>query len=187
MQIYAAQALADVEEARSALSSGNSVQVDISLDKVRILVELIRSRMPAAEFHAMLRAVRALMDFQDNSQVLPLFPKLFYALDDIPPGANVKHARADLKKAENALHKPNRAEALRDLDKADADFTDPVLTPPLNATAHDLNAVLTTLAGNPNQLTDPVLKKLANDLMDLHKALATYPLDMSSDASPNQN
>ena len=187
MQVYAAQALADVEEARSALHDGSAAGVAGGLDKTRTMLALIRSRMPAAEFHAMLRAVRALMNFEDNKQVLPLFPKLFYSLADLPQTPAVDKARKALTQAENALRMPNRADALQALDNADSDFTDPVLTPPLDATDHDLTAAVTALTSSGDKLTDASLKKLAGDLIDLHKALATYPLDMTPSApiSPN--
>ncbi len=187
MQVYAAQALADVEEARSALHNGSAAQVASGLDKTRTMLALIRSRMPAAEFHAMLRAVRALMNFEDNKQVLPLFPKLFFSLADLPQSPATDKARKTLKQAENALRKPNRAQALHALDQADSDFTDPVITPPLDAAEHDLTAAVTALTRSGEKLSDSGLKKLAGDLIDLHKALATYPLDMSPNAplSPN--
>ena len=187
MQIYAAQALADIEEARSALHDGSAARVANGLDKTRTMLALIRSRMPAAEFHAMLRAVRALMNFEDNKQVLPLFPKLFYSLADLPQSPAVDKARKTLKLAEYALRKPNRANALHALDKADSDFADPVLTPPLDAAEHDLTAAVTAFTSSGSKLSDAGLKKLAGDLLDLHKALATYPLDMSPNAPASPN
>jgi hypothetical protein len=182
MQVYAAQALADVESARSALHDGSAAGVADNLDKTRTMLVLLRSRMPAAEFHAMLNAVRSLMDFEDNKQVLPLFPKLFYALDDLPKTPASEKARKALKQAENALRKPDRATALRALDRADSDFSDPFLTPPLDAAEHDLTAAITSLTQNGSSLNDAALKKLAGDLISLHRALATYPLDMSPNA-----
>lgn len=187
MQIYAAQALADVEAARSALHNGSAAGVANGLDKTRTMLSLIRSRMPAAEFHAMLSAVRSLMDFEDNKQVLPLFPKLFYALADLPKTAATSKARKAIKQAENALRKPDRAGALHALDQADSDFTDPVLTPPLDAAEHDLTAAITALTQSGGKLSDADLKKLAGDLLNLHKALATYPLDMSPNAPMSTN
>ncbi|MEJ2479321.1 MAG: YfdX family protein [Acidihalobacter sp.] len=187
MQIYSALALADVEKARSALHNGSASGVANGLDKTRTMLSLLRSRMPAAEFHAMLSAVRSLMDFEDNKQVLPLFPKLFYALADVPKTPASAKARKALKKAENALRKPNRAGALHALDQADSAFTDPVLTPPLNAAEHDLTAAITALTQSSGKLTDAALKKLAGDLVNLHKALATYPLDMSPNAPMSRN
>lgn len=188
MQIYAAQALANAEEARAALHDGTRAQLTSDLDRVRTLLSLIRSRMPAAEFHAILRAVRALMDFQDNKQILPLFPKLFYALDDLPAGAAVDRARGLLKQAEDALRKPDRAGALRALDHADAEFANPVLTPPLNAAGHDLSAAFAALDSSGNGASpEPTLKRLANDLAELHRALATYPLDMAPTAPVSQD
>lgn len=187
MQIYAAQALADAEHARAALHSNSAAGVADGLNKTRTMLALIRSRMPAAEFHAMLSAVRSLMDFEDNKQVLPLFPKLFYALADLPHTPATGKARKVLKQAENALRKPDRAGALHALDQADSDFTDPVLTPPLHAAQHALTTAINALSQTGGKLTDADLKKLADDLVNLHKALATYPLDMSSNVPVSSN
>lgn len=186
MQVYAAEALADIEQARAALHDGSAPGVASQLDGARTMLDLIRSRMPAAEFHAMLRAVRAVMNFEDNKQVLPLFPKLLYSLADLPRVPAVSKARSQLQQAENDLRKPDRAGALQALDQANSEFADPILTPPLDAARHDLSVAIDALTGS-GKLTGAQLRKLATDLINLHKALATYPLDMSGNVPVTPN
>lgn len=179
MQIYSAEALADVEAARSALHDSSAAGVATELDKTRTMLILIRSRLPAAEFRAMLSAMRSLMDFEDNKQIMPFFQKLFYALDDLPKTPATAKAAADLKQAQSDLRKPDRANAITALGRAESEFNNPILTPPLKAAKHDLSYAIAALTGNGNgNLTDTDLKKLAGDLIKLHKALATYPIDM---------
>ncbi len=179
MQILTAEALADDEQARAAWHDGNSAQVTFYVGRVQTLVQLIRSRMPAAEFHAMLRAIYAVINFEDNKQVLALFPRLFHSLDDLPQIAPTLQARAALLQARKDLRKPNRAAALRALSRADNAFNNPYLTPPLKNTEHDLQATTKSLIIGNNLMAASNLSKLATALMNLHHALATYPFDIS--------
>ncbi|APZ43327.1 YfdX family protein [Acidihalobacter ferrooxydans] len=185
MQVYAAQALADSEEARAALHDGAPGTAANALSKTRTLLELIHSRLPAAEFQAMLRAMGALMSFEDNKQVLPMFQRLFFALDDLPHDAAREQARKALKRAQADLQKTDRAGAISALTQAGAPYADPVLTPPLKAAGQALTAANAALVHGNGSQAETNLVKLATDLLKLHKALATYPLTMTQNAPPH--
>lgn len=185
MQIYAAQGMADAIEARAALHNKNLVGLDADLSKVQIMLELIRSRMPGAEFLAMVRAIRAKMHFEDNQQVQPFFSHLFYALDDLGNGSLVKRARKYLTQAQHALKVPNRANAIKALKKSATTFENPYITPPLRASSSNLeqafNALNATSTSN-GSISDNLLKSLVKHLEVLHRALATYPVTVQSDS-----
>ena len=176
MQILSAQALADTQKARSAWHEGNAGALAFEIGRAATLLQLIRSYLPAAEFHAMLQATVALMNFEDNRQVLGFFPRLFHALDDLPPGAATRLARAALVQARRDLQTPNRAAALRALDRAGEAFSYPRLSPPLEKAEHALNAARQALDNGRNLATEAELRKLAAALRLLHHALATYPV-----------
>lgn len=178
MQIYASQAIADAIEAQSAQHEKNIVELDAELTKVQVMLELIRSRMPGAEFLAMVRAMRAKMNFEDNQQVQPFFSYLFYALDDLGSSSTVKKARKYLKKAQNALAIPNRANALIALRKSEATFENPLISPSLKAATENLQQAFSALNVSNEHVSDSLLKALVNHLEALHKAFATYPLGM---------
>jgi len=184
MQIYAAQGMADAIEARAALHNKNLVGLDADLSKVQIMLELIRSRMPGAEFLAMVRAIRAKMRFEDNQQVQPFFSHLFHALDDLGNGKLVKRARKYLTKAQHALKIPNRAGAIKALKKSAATFENPYISPPLSASSSNLQQAFNSLNDTSNgTISDNLLKSLAKHLETLHRALATYPVIMNPDSS----
>ncbi|WP_455380660.1 hypothetical protein [Acidihalobacter prosperus] len=189
MQIYAAQGMADAIEARAALHNKNLVGLDADLSKVQIMLELIRSRMPGAEFLAMVRAIRAKMHFEDNQQVQPFFSHLFYALDDLGNSKLVKRARKYLTQAQHALKIPNRAEAIKALKKSAATFENPYISPPLRASSSNLQQAFNALNNTSNgAISDNLLKSLAKHLETLHRAFATYPVIMHPDSSfPLQN
>lgn len=187
MQVYAAQAMADAIEARAALHDGNLVELDADLTKVQVMLELIRARLPGAEFLAMARAMRAKMHFEDNQQVQPFFSHLFYALDDLGDGKAVTQARQYLTQAQHALAIPNRADAIEALRKAVGVFENPYVTPPLKAADSNLSQALATLNTSNNSVSDSLLKALVNHLDALHRAFATYPLDMQPHGPSSQD
>lgn len=187
MQVYAAQAMADAIEARAALHDGNLVELDADLTKVQVMLELIRARLPGAEFLAMARAMRAKMHFEDNQQVQPFFSHLFYALDDLGDGKAVTQARKYLTQAQHALAIPNRADAIAALRKAVGVFENPYVTPPLKAADSNLSQALATLNTSNNTVSDSLLKALVNHLDALHRAFATYPLDMQPHGPSTQD
>ncbi|OBS10950.1 hypothetical protein [Acidihalobacter prosperus] len=187
MQVYAAQAMADAIEARAALHDKNLVGLDADLTKVQVMLELIRARMPGAEFLAMVRAMRAKMHFEDNKQVQPFFSHLFYALDDLGDGKVVKHARKYLTRAQHALAVPNRAAALDALRKSAAAFDNPFISPPLKAASANLEQAFVALNASDNTISDNLLKRLVKHLESLHRAFATYPLDMQPEAPATQD
>lgn len=187
MQIYAAQAMADAVEARAALHDKNVVGLDADLTKVQIMIELIRSRMPGAEFLAMARAMRAKMHFEDNQQIQPFFDHLFYALDDLGSNDAVTHARKYLTQAQHALAVPNRAAAIAALRKSVAAFENPIISPPLKAASGNLEQAFVALNTSNNSISDSLLKALVGHLDALHRAFSTYPLDMQPQGLSSQD
>lgn len=187
MQVYAAQAMADAIEARAALHDSNLIELDADLTKVQVMLELIRARLPGAEFLAMARAMRAKMHFEDNQQVQPFFSHLFYALDDLGNGKAVAQARKYLTQAQRALAIPNRADAIAALRKAVGVFENPYVSPPLKAADSNLNQALAALNTTNNTVSDSLLKALVGHLDALHRAFATYPLDMQPHGPSSQD
>lgn len=187
MQIYAAQGIANAIEAQAALHDKNIIALDADLTKVQVMLELIHSRMPGAEFLAMVNAMRAKMHFEDNQQVQPFFSHLFYALDDLGKNETTLKARQYLIKAQHALAVPNRAEALIALRKSAAVFDNPFVSPPLKAASETLQQAFTVLNTNNDSLSEGLLKSLVHHLEALHRAFSTYPLNLQSNAASIQD
>lgn len=182
MQIYAAQAIANAIEAQAALHGKNVIALDADLTKVQVMLELIRSRMPGAEFLAMVSAMRAKMHFEDNQQVQPFFSHLFYALDDLGKNETVAKARHYLTQAQHALAVPNRADALIALRKSAAAFENPFVSPPLKAATETLQQAFSVLNTSNDSMSESLLKDLVRHLDALHRAFSTYPLNLQPPA-----